>query len=91
MVRLRVDPGYERALDRLPKAIRQRSNAALLKFLENPRSPGLNFEKLRDRADYYSIRVNLQYRILLRLEADREGELFAVVDVGTHQVYRRRR
>lgn len=39
--------------------------------------------------DTYSIRVNRQYRILLVRESDEAGELFAAVDIGTHQIYRR--
>ena len=39
--------------------------------------------------DTYSIRVNRQHRILLVRERDAAGEFFSVVDIGTHQIYRR--
>jgi len=39
--------------------------------------------------DTYSIRVNRRYRILLVRETDEAGEIFAVVDIDTHQIYRR--
>ena len=35
--------------------------------------------------DYYSIRINRRYRILLRKEAD---DLYAVVDAGPHKAFR---
>ena len=90
MPRLRVDPSYERASRRLPKDVQHRASKALVKFLANPKSPGLHFERLKGREGYFSIRASLQYRILLRQERDDDGALFAVVDIGTHQVYRRR-
>lgn len=90
MPRLHIDGGFERAIRRLPANVQRRARTALDKFIDNPRRPGLNFEKLQGRENYFSIRVSQNYRILLRREHDESGELFAVVDVGTHRIYRAR-
>jgi len=90
MPRVRIDPGFVRALSRRNPEIQVRAEKALVRFQENPQAHGLNFERVKSMGDYYSIRINLQFRILLRRERDDEGELFAAVDMGTHQVYRRR-
>ena len=39
---------------------------AIGRFIENPRSPGLNFEQIRSKTGYFSIRANYHDRILLR-------------------------
>jgi mRNA-degrading endonuclease RelE of RelBE toxin-antitoxin system len=92
MARVRVDPSYHAALKNLSSDLRKRADRALEKFLENPQRKGLRFERLVGWPDYFSIRVSRSYRILLRREHDDDGELFAAVDVGSHDdVYRRRR
>jgi plasmid maintenance system killer protein len=91
MPRVRVDPGYLRARKRLSSKLAERADAALVKFLEDSPSPGLNFEALQNWPGYYSIRVNRNFRILLRREQDDSGEVFAAVDVASHDVYRRQR
>jgi len=92
MVRLRIDPGYIRALRRLDPQTRPRVNVALERFMMDPDHPGLGFEALFNAlSGYYTIRVNRPIRILLRKEIDAIGELYAVVDVGNHDaIYRRR-
>jgi plasmid maintenance system killer protein len=89
MPRIRVDPGYGKGLKRLPRDIVRRATQALARFMEDPSRPGLRFEKLQGWDDLYSIRINRSYRILLRQETDKDGEVFAAVDVGTHRLYRR--
>lgn len=45
----------------------------------------LHFEKLRgDRAGQHSIRLNRQWRLVLRIESDAEGRLLIVVEVVNH-------
>ena len=45
----------------------------------------LHFEKLRGgRAGQHSIRLNRQWRLILRLESDAEGRLLIVVEVVNH-------
>ena len=88
--RLRVDPGYERARKKLSPELQARADRTLEKFLEDPKRPGLNLKSLSGAPGYFSIRVSRGYRILLRREEGRTGEVFAAVDVGPHDVYRRR-
>ncbi len=47
--------------------------------MEAPGRPGLNFERLPDWDNTYSIRVTRSYRILLKREA---GEFFTAVDTA---------
>ena len=45
----------------------------------------LHFEKLRGgRAGQHSIRLNRQWRLILRLESDAEGRLLIIVEVVNH-------
>ena len=45
----------------------------------------LHFEKLRGgRAGQHSIRLNRQWRLILRIESDAEGSLLIVVEVVNH-------
>jgi plasmid maintenance system killer protein len=88
-MRIRVTNRYERSVSRIPDRIKTRAAQTLIKFADNPNHPGLNFERLSGWEDTYSIRVNRQYRILLVRQTDEVGEIFAAVDIGTHQIYRR--
>jgi plasmid maintenance system killer protein len=88
-MRIRVTTRYERSVSRVPERIKTGAAKALIKFQDNPEHPGLNFERLSGWEGTYSIRVNRQYRILLVRETDEAGEIFAAVDIGTHQIYRR--
>ncbi len=89
MTRIRIADSYRKAERRIPQRIRLQAGKALSTFMETPDRPGLNFERLPGWDDTYSIRVTRSYRILLKREADEAGELFAAVDIGTHQIYRR--
>jgi hypothetical protein len=84
--RLQLTPAFEKAFVRLPKALQARVTATLERFIDNPRHPGLHFEKLRGGGDLHSIRTTRGYRILMRRESDSAGELFALVDVGPHDI-----
>lgn len=42
------------------------------------------------RSGYFSIRVNDNFRILLRREEDVEGVYYVAADVANHDIYRRR-
>lgn len=61
---------------------------ALTKFQKNPYTPGLNFEVVTNRAGYSTIRVNRNFRILLRA-TDREMH-FIIMDVRNHDIYKYR-
>ncbi len=90
MIRIRVDPGYNRALRKFRPELRRRADDTLAKFIADPKRPSLNFERREGLPDYYTIRISQGYRILLRKETDDEGELYAIVDAGSHdKIYRR--
>jgi Txe/YoeB family toxin of Txe-Axe toxin-antitoxin module len=63
----------------------ERINRALELFRTDPDHPSLNFERLAG-SDLFSIRVNRGDRIILRR---RDGDRFELVDVGSHDIYRR--
>ena len=57
----------------------------LADLMRDPSHPGLNLEAIVSRNGYHSVRVNRQWRILLR----REGEdHFTAIEIGSHAVYR---
>ena len=88
MLRLRWSRTFEKSFRKLPAQIQDATFRAVQNLLEDPSRRSLNLEKLRG-TDYWSIRVNLGYRVLLRAEPDPEGEVFRLMDVGPHDVYRR--
>jgi hypothetical protein len=55
--------------------------SALELFLANPQARSLNFEKVRSRKGYFTIRANFSVRILLRQTAVQNYEIAAV---GNH-------
>jgi plasmid maintenance system killer protein len=90
MPRLRIDPAFEERLDRLDAAIRKRAITALERFMIAPARTGANFERIEGtNGRYWSLRVTRNFRIILRLERDDSGDVFAAVDVGPHDIYRR--
>jgi len=88
MPRVRWSRTFEKSFRKLPAQIQDAAFRAIQNLLEDPGRRSLNLEKLRG-TEYSSIRVNLGYRILLRSEPDPEGEIFRLMDVGPHDVYRR--
>lgn len=89
MAWVRLDEAFAEAYRKLPRDIQKATDKALLKLQENPPRPSLNLERIKGTEAYWSIRVNLAYRILLRLELDGSTEVFAAVDIGPHDSYRR--
>lgn len=87
-MRLALDADFARDFRRLAPDMQKRTHKALEKFRTNPGLPGLNFEKLRGQASIYSIRVTRRFRVLLKRETDKEGELFVAFHVGSHDIYR---
>lgn len=89
MAWVRLDNLFAEAYGGLPKDLQKATDKALLKLQENPPRPSLNLERIKGTEVYWTIRVNLKYRILLRLEMEQEKEVFVAVDVGPHDSYRR--
>lgn len=76
---------FNRQYHKLTPPIQKRCRKSIKLFLANPRHPSLNFEKLRGYKDIFSIRVTLNFRIIMR---EHEG-YFELIMVGTHDVYNR--
>lgn len=81
---------------RVAKALRSRDETyvvaveqALERFVENERHPGLHFEKLSGTRDIFTIRINRGDRIFLRRRTDAVGTIYDVMDIGSHDLYRR--
>jgi plasmid maintenance system killer protein len=68
---------------------REAALKAIAQFQVNERHPGLHFEKLAGYRALFSIRMGRGWRILLRREQDDAGDLYAIEDIGPHDVYRR--
>lgn len=89
--RLRGSASFEKAFKSLGPEIKKGVKRTLEKFQAAPALAGLNFEPLAGMADFYSIRVNAGYRILLRKDRDAEGDVYTLVNVGPHNIYRKLR
>lgn len=77
---------FTRAYKALPHEAKEQVQKALRLFMENPRHPGLHFEKLKG-SDYRTIRPDRgKYRIVLR----GEGTMFELVDVDRHEIVDRK-
>lgn len=80
-MKLSSTPHFDRSYKKLKPEIKVRVDEALRKFIENPRHPGLHFEKLSG-GNYRTIRpVRGAFRIVLRGERDE----FELIDVDTHK------
>lgn len=44
----------------------------------------LHFEKLKGGKDLYSIRLNNFWRLILRLEKDKEGKIVVIIEINKH-------
>lgn len=77
-----------KALLDMDKARSRKVDAAFKQFAADPRHPGLHFERLRGTADLYSIRLGRGDRAILRRASDADGEVFEVLGIGTHDIYK---
>lgn len=85
-MRLRVADRFRKSLKALDPTLQKQALAALDKLQTAPARKGLNLEKLRGHDNLYTIRVNRNFRVLLRQEFDDDGELFTLLSVGPHDV-----
>jgi hypothetical protein len=86
-VQLTPTGAFQRCLKRLSRADAEDTLAALKRFVVNRNDKSLNFEKLRSRPGYYTIRSNYSVRVLLKSTGP---DSFDIVIVGNHDyVYER--
>jgi len=72
---------FKRNLKRLSVSDAEDTIAALELFMTSPHAKSLNFEKVRSRKGYHTIRANYAIRVLLRETAPQQ---FNIVAVGNH-------
>lgn len=72
---------FLRSLRNLSSRDAEDTAAALVMFVKNPKAKSLNFEKVKSRKGYFTIRSNYSVRILLRYAGP---EHFQAVAVGNH-------
>lgn len=72
---------FEKRLKRLSQSDAEDTIHAIETFIDMPNAKSLNFEKLRNRPGYFTIRSNYKIRVLLRQTA---VDAFDVVAVGNH-------
>lgn len=84
-IRLKPSARFRKSRAKLGEPLASRIDRALQKFFTHPESPGLNFEAVKNRAGFFTIRVDRNFRILLKAEKDEDGPYFLVADVGNHQ------
>jgi hypothetical protein len=72
---------FKKRLKRLSQSDAEDTIQAIGTFIDTPNAKSLNFEKLRNRQGYFTIRSNYKVRILLRQTA---ADAFDVVAVGSH-------
>ena len=80
-MKLSLTRAFERDLLRLSQQDREATIKSLELFIVKPESRGLNFEHVRARKSYCTIRATRGVRILLRQVG---GKDFEVVGVGSH-------
>jgi hypothetical protein len=82
----RVKPSarFVKSRAKIGEPVASRIDKTLVKFCHSPESPGLNLEALKNHPEFFTIRVNRNFRILLKKEADQEGPYWLLVDVADH-------
>lgn len=83
-IRLKPSEQFLKSLAKLGEPIASRAENAIRKFYAAPKSPGLNFEAIKGRSGFFTIRVNRNFRILLKTEEDSEGSYYLLADIGSH-------
>jgi hypothetical protein len=77
---------FREAYQGLPDALRERARRAYRLFRANPSHPSLNFKKVDEANNVYSVRVGLGYRALGRLD----GAEIVWFWIGPHREYDKR-
>ena len=67
----------------LPEQVRQQARRAYRLFRSNPSHPGLQFKKVDEEENIYSVRVGLSYRALGQLD----GSEIVWFWIGPHAEY----
>lgn len=79
----RINADFRRDFARLPSAVQRQARAAYRLFLSDPRHPSLKFKKLPPFENFWSVRINSQYRAIGRWH----GDVILWLFVGSHGDY----
>ena len=81
-VKLAISSEFMTAFAALPKQIQGKTTEFISKFRMNPRSPGINYEKLNGAAGqvFYSVRIDQTYRGILSREEETDTYVMLWVD-----------
>jgi hypothetical protein len=83
-VRTKPSARFRKSLAKLGEPLASRAFKALKKFHTASTSSGLNFEAFKNRPGFFTIRVDRNFRILLKQETDDEGPYFLIADIADH-------
>jgi mRNA-degrading endonuclease RelE of RelBE toxin-antitoxin system len=83
-IRLKISARFSKNLAKIGEPIASRAASAIKRFYAAPKSPGLNFEAIKDRPGFFTIRVGRNFRILLKAEEDKEGPYYLLADIAPH-------
>ncbi|WP_127716714.1 UvrD-helicase domain-containing protein [Halobacteriovorax sp. HLS] len=83
-IKIAISDDFFTAYSKLPQGIQKRTREFMDKFRFNPKSPGLNYEVIRNTAckDLRSVRINQEYRAIV-LEPS-EGSVYLLLWVDKH-------
>lgn len=80
-----VTEKFKKLLSTLPQDIRKQAKGAYRQFKYNSQHPSFQFKKVHPTLPIYSARINLDYRVLGRLENDKIIWFW----IGNHTEYER--
>jgi len=83
-VRAKASVRYTKSLKKLGEPLSSRAAVCVRKFQKSPDLPGLNFEPYKGRPGFFTIRVELNFRILLKEAWDEDGPYYLLADIGDH-------
>jgi hypothetical protein len=66
----RTTSQFRSLLAALPEDVQRQARKAFKLYETDPNHPSLNFERLHTRGEYYSARVNQQYRVMAKRKPD---------------------
>lgn len=83
-LKIAISQDFFMAFSKLPKPAQKKTMEFVSKFQQNPRSTGINYEKINDARDaaYRSTRVNQNYRAIIRKPDN--GNTFLLLWVDNH-------
>lgn len=81
----RASSGFWRAFERLPTRVQAKAREAHAQWMQDPWHPSLQFKKVHNRYNIFSVRVDLNWRALCAKDAD----VFIWFWIGAHDDYER--